>query len=148
MAQIITAYRITYQNAYGGINTYEIEGKKKAYNRFNNLPKEWNPTIEEIEKEVFITKPMKAEFQKVIGAVRSERGGKEYPKPMMTTVQMMKGQATVNCGGEWSTTERTREMAEAVMANNTFVEFINKYNASAKIELNNFGTYQIRLYFS
>lgn len=93
-------------------------------------------------------KQIKKEFQKVIGTIRKDNDEKSFPKPMMTAVQMEKREATVNCGGEWSTAEKTLERANAVIKNDRFIDFINKHNATAKIEKNNFNTYQIRIYFN
>ena len=85
-------------------------------------------------------KQVKKEFQKTIKAIRGD--AKMFPKPMMTTAQMEKSEATVNCGGEWSTAEATLEMAKAVMADSRFTDFLAKNNATANLELNNFKTYQ------
>ena len=88
---------------------------------------------------------IKKEFQKVIGIIRKDKFAYSYPKPMMTGAQMEKRQATVNCGGEWGTPESTLETANTVMADERFTAFLAKVEATAKIETNNFGTYQIRI---
>lgn len=90
----------------------------------------------------------KKDFQKVIGAIRKEAGTGSFPKPMMTAAQMMKNEATVNCGGEWSTAEKTLERANKVMQDSRFVAFLEAHNAKAGLELNNFKTYQIRIHFN
>lgn len=94
----------------------------------------------------------KKEFQKVIKAIRYEMDDdisrrQEYPKLMMTAVQMKKNQATVNCGGEWGSRVSTKAVAEIVMNDEDFKAFLTKHNAEANLELNNFGTYQIRVHF-
>lgn len=97
-------------------------------------------------------KNTKKQFQKVIGNIRKDRNTKEginssYPKPMMTVVQMEKKEATVNCGGEFSTAEKTMNLANTVMGDERFKNFITSTGADANIEMNNFGTYQIRIKF-
>lgn len=87
---------------------------------------------------------IKKEFQKVIGTIRKETTYR-YPKPMMTGQQMEKRTATVNCGGEWGSPESTMQVAKMVMEDKRFKEFLEKCNATAKIEINSFGTYQIRI---
>jgi hypothetical protein len=88
---------------------------------------------------------MKKEFQKVIATIRKEKRAGSFPKPMMTTSQMEKRTATVNCGGEWGSQESTMEIAKMVMEDERFKSFLVKSEATAKIETNNFGTYQIRI---
>ena len=90
-------------------------------------------------------KQVKKDFQNTIKAIRGDRY--RYPKPMMTEVQMSKKEATVNCGGEWGTTETTYEVATYVMNDARFADFLARHNAKATIEFNNFGTYQIRIHF-
>ena len=94
----------------------------------------------------------KKEFQKIIKAIRYELTEdiscrREYPKLMMTKVQMSKNQATVNCGGEWGTRVSTKAVADAVLNDEDFKTFIDGHNATANLEINNFGTYQIRVQF-
>lgn len=91
---------------------------------------------------------VKRKFQKVISSIRKDIGGSSYPKAMMTMVQMERGQATVNCGGEWLGVSRTIEIAHAVMFDERFVSFIEEVHARAVLEVNNFGTYQIRIHFN
>lgn len=92
----------------------------------------------------------KKEFQKTIKKIRTARGknpnGKnfEYPKAMMTYAQQKKRTATVNCGGEWSK-EKSKVIAELVMNSTDFQALMFLYNATAKIELNQVGGYQVRI---
>ena len=97
-------------------------------------------------------KNTKKQFQKVVGSIRKDRNTSEginssYPKPMMTIVQMEKREATVNCGGEFSTAERTMTIANKVLDDERFKNFIAESGANANIEMNSFGTYQIRIKF-
>lgn len=94
----------------------------------------------------------KKAFQKVIKEIRTEVNPtisrrNEYPKPMMTKKQWEKLEATVNCGGEWGSAESTKTIADTVMADKRFKEFLHNFRADASIELNNFNTYQIRVKF-
>lgn len=89
----------------------------------------------------------KKDFQKVIGSIRKDGESATYPKPMMTVVQMEKREATVNCGGEWSTAEKTLSRAKAVMDDERFTAFLERHNGTARLELNSFKTYQIRINF-
>ena len=86
----------------------------------------------------------KKDFQKVIKTIRRDR---EYPKAMMTGLQMRHNTATVNCGGEWKPAGYTRELAEEVMEDKLFQEFLSKWEAEAEIELNSAKSWQIRIYF-
>lgn len=89
----------------------------------------------------------------VIGTIRKERNEEinlpkcKFPKPIMTAKQMEQNTATINCGGEFSSLEKTTERSELVMNDERFKEFLKKHNATAKIELNQFGTKQIRINF-
>ena len=93
----------------------------------------------------------KKEFQQVIGKIRKDRGltsnghNYNYPKPMLTGQQAAKNTATVNCGGEWYSADATMKLAEMVMNDSRFISLIKKYNATAKIEPNPFGGYQVRI---
>ena len=95
----------------------------------------------------------KKEFSKVIGTIRKENNEAlglphcSFPKPMMTAKQMAQNAATVNCGGEFACLETTTERSELVMSDERFKAFLKKHNATAKIELNQFGTKQIRINF-
>lgn len=90
---------------------------------------------------------IKKELQKVIGTIRKEKSANSFPKAMMTGQQMEKSTATVNCGGEWGTPESTMKRAKMVMDDERFKAFLEKYNATANIEPNSFGTYQIRIHY-
>lgn len=97
-------------------------------------------------------KNTKKRFQKVIGEIRNDINKENgtsgnFPKPMMTVVQMEKREATVNCGGEWSTAEKTKEKADKVMSDKRFRDFLLDTGATAVVEMNNFKTYQIRIKF-
>lgn len=87
---------------------------------------------------------IKKKLQKTIKAIRSEIGG-EYPKAMMTGQQEAKRTATVNCGGEWRSAEKALKMAKEVATDPRFLVFLAECDASAKIEMNSFGAYQIRI---
>ena len=88
----------------------------------------------------------KKEFQRVIGAIRKGMG-EEYPKAMMTNQQMAHNTATVNCGGEFKTTLYTTEMAERVMNDFSFQDFLREYDCTAKWEATSLGRIQIRINF-
>ena len=97
-------------------------------------------------------KNIKKRFHKVIGEIRNDINKENgingsFPKPMMTAVQMEKREATVNCGGEWSTAEKTKERANKVMNDRRFIDFLSDTGSTAVIEMNNFKTYQIRIRF-
>lgn len=95
-----------------------------------------------------ITVEVKKEFQKVIATIRKElnaAAGKsyEYPKAMMTGQQIQKKTATVNCGHSFTRPEK-------VMQHPAFIAFLQKFNASARVEQTgpkDFIQYQVRLYF-
>lgn len=94
----------------------------------------------------------KKAFQKVIKGIREDRNAtlertSDFPKPMMTRKQMEKFEATVNCGGEWGSAESTKAIADMVMTDKRFTDFLNNFRAEARLELNNFNTYQIRITF-
>lgn len=94
----------------------------------------------------------KKAFQKVIKGIREDRNAtlgrtSDFPKPMMTRKQMEKLEATVNCGGEWGSAESTKGIADMVMADSRFKAFLHNFRAEARLELNNFSTYQIRITF-
>ena len=75
---------------------------------------------------------IKKDFSKVITKIRADRtaslGKKvEYPKAMMTSQQMAKNTATVNCAGK-------EDIALLVLQDKRFLDFLAKYNASAWLE--------------
>ena len=92
---------------------------------------------------------IKRDLQKAVSGVRADRKKtnerEEYPKAMMTGQQMEKNTATVNCGGEWKKAETTLEIATQVINDERFKDFLEKHNADARIEANNFGGFQIRI---
>lgn len=92
------------------------------------------------------TDQIKKNFQKTIGAIRKERND-SFPKAMMTGQQMAKNTATVNCGGEWKSAEKSLEIAKATATDPRFLVFLAECDAKAKIEPNPFGGYQIRIYY-
>lgn len=93
---------------------------------------------------------IKKDFSKVIGTIRKEiraeqNSNTEFPKAMLTGQQAKNSTATVNCGGEWTTLERSAERANRVMHDPRFQQFLKKYNAIAYIEQNPYRTLQIRI---
>lgn len=93
---------------------------------------------------------IKKELQKAVGNIRkdlSEEAGRKwtYPKAMMTGQQEEKRTATVNCGGEWMSREFTEKLADQVMKDERFKTFLTKCDATARLEVNTFGTFQIRI---
>lgn len=90
----------------------------------------------------------KKDFQAVIAAIRAD-AGKDYPKAMMNSKQEMNDTATVNCGGEWGSPSSTGHMAENIMADERFQEFLERQQGTAEVE--KVGTaypyYQIRITF-
>ena len=93
---------------------------------------------------------IKKDLQKVVKTIRDERNAAKgtdssFPKAMMTGQQMELGTATVNCGGEWATRESSEERATAVITDPRFQAFLAKSSAEAHLELNSFGTIQVRI---
>lgn len=89
----------------------------------------------------------KKQFQKTIKAIREELfAGNEYPKAMMTTQQMEKNTATVNCGGEWWRPEQSHDIAGETIIHPAFKKLIEESNATATIEpVGKCGGVQIRI---
>lgn len=87
------------------------------------------------------------DFQSVIAHLRQE--GDRYPKAMMTGRQEVKGEATVNCGGEWGTPDTTLAMAKQVMQDEGFQSFLRRQNARAVVERvgSHYPYYRIRIRF-
>lgn len=71
----------------------------------------------------------------------------EFPKAMMTLVQMNKNEATINCGGEWMSFTYTDCLADAILKDEGFKAIMEQNNATAHKERNNFGTIQIRIHY-
>lgn len=90
----------------------------------------------------------KRDFQAVIAAIRDE-GGKRFPKATMTGRQEELGTATVNCGGEWGTPSSTQAMADKIMADERFQDFLERQKGTARIEAKggSYPYYQIRITF-
>ena len=91
----------------------------------------------------------KKAFQNVIAKIRKETGD-QFPKAMMTRQQMNKATATVNCGGEFKGTESSKELAEKVLNDERFNEFLKKNEAAALVEAVNIAgktVYQVRVLF-
>ncbi len=98
----------------------------------------------------------KKAFQKVIKAIREDIRKErnipscEYPKAMMTGQQMEKDTATVNCGGEFSSSMFSKEISKRVMDDKRFVKFLDECCGKAKIEKKCYMgcyAYQIRIDF-
>ena len=92
---------------------------------------------------------IKADFSKTVGNIRKDTGN-AFPKAMMTNAQMAKNTATVNCGGEWRSTEYSAKLAEAVLNDERFKAFLNRHNAEAHIERGRIGDRdfaQVRVYY-
>lgn len=93
----------------------------------------------------------KKEFQKTIAKIRDDYATGSYPKAMCTSAQMMKGQATVNCGGEWRSTEFSTALAERIMKDPRFTALIAYHKGSAVLERGRAGDRiftQIRIHFA
>lgn len=71
----------------------------------------------------------------------------EFPKAMMTLVQMNKNEATINCGGEWMSFTYTDCLADAILKDEGFKAIMEQNNATAHKERNSFGTMQIRIHY-
>ena len=89
---------------------------------------------------------MKKDFQKVINSIRKDVGN-DFPKAMMTGQQVVKRTATVNCGGEWKSPEYTKNLAEMVMRDSRFKDFLSKWGVTSAVEKNPFGGFQIRIFY-
>lgn len=74
------------------------------------------------------------DFPKVVGKIRADLGTHNYPKAMMTGAQMMNLTATVNCGGERLGFDFSDHIAQAIMEDDRFKDFLDKYSAKAYIE--------------
>ena len=154
MKRTVSGYEIRWTNKFG---------EQKIYAYTERQAKSWmeslsffNPSMEETTFETYITPDMKKEFQKLIKEIRekdfgvdpSRRDNCKYPKPMMTEVQMGKGQATVNCGAGWYLNITTKEYARKIIENPSFKAFLEKYEATATIEyMKTADGYQVRLQF-
>ena len=72
---------------------------------------------------------MKKELAKAVKEIRKTYENTDYPKLMMTKVQMAKGTATVNCGNN-----NDAEKTERIMQSESIKQILNKYNATMKKE--------------
>lgn len=97
----------------------------------------------------------KKDFQKTIAAIRKDwrvyyhTPAAQYPKAMMTGQQEENRTATVNCGGEWTCI--SKDIANFVMNDKRFVDFLARRNATAEIESfwhYSCRGYQVRIYFN
>ena len=92
----------------------------------------------------------KKEFQKTIAKIRSDYAMRDYPKAMCTSAQMMKNQATVNCGGEWRSAEFSRNLAERIMKDPRFTALVAYHKGKAVLEQGRYGDRswtQIRIHY-
>lgn len=97
-------------------------------------------------------KSAKKDLQKLTKKIREEWDSGEFPKAMMTGQQALKRTATINCGGEWRSANKSEKMAAAILARPDFVEFLKTWNAEACAEKVNSGAHsngykQVRIYF-
>ena len=154
MKHTLNAYKITWFNKYGEHSFYEYT-KRTAENsmkRFANF----NPTMEETVVEVCLTPAIKREFQKVIKNIRESdfnpESGMEYPKAIMTDAMTERGEATIifSWQGSYASEEKkeyTRRKAEKMLKVESFLNFLDKEQATAQIELKENNNYQIRIKF-
>ena len=96
----------------------------------------------------------KKEFQKVVAAIRAdakkENPKAEYPKAMMTSQQMEKNTATVNCGHN---PKESKKIAKRVLEDPRFHEFMSGCNVTHAIpeivkDAYDNKVYQLRLRFA
>lgn len=94
------------------------------------IPEGFN-TIEEFNAWCDRMQAIKKDFQKVIRTLKKEWQSGSYPKPMMTGAQMERDTATVNCS---YMSDRSKELAEKVINDERFIQFLNKHNITAEVE--------------
>lgn len=154
MLHTVKAFKITWTNKAGELSFYDFT-KRSAENSMERLSL-WNPTMTEETIEVYLTPAIKREFQKIIKGIResdfNSRAGCEYPKAIMTEAMMERGEATIifrwagdNANSEIR--ELTKEKADRMMKIQSFRDFLEKEKATAKIELRDDNSYQIRIQF-
>ena len=154
MLHTVKAFKITWANKFGEHTFYDFTERsaKNSMERFSL----WNPTMTEETIEVYLTPAIKREFQKIIKSIResdfNSEAGSEYPKAIMTDGMMQKGEATIifrwagsNANAEIR--EITKEKANRMMNIQSFRDFLEKEEATAKIELRDDNSYQIRIQF-
>lgn len=147
-------YRVDSADEPGLFNTYKsYTWAKKSLERYGFELADTEIILGGNDDEETVTEKnytmIKKDLQKAVSGVRADRkklnNREEFPKAMMTGQQMDKNTATVNCGGEWRRAETTLEIATQVMNDKRFKDFLEKHNADARIEANNFGGFQIRI---
>ena len=154
MLHTVKAFKITYTNKAGEFSFYDFT-KRSAENSMERW-RHFNPRMEETMIEVYLTPAIKREFQKIIKSIResdfNSRAGCEYPKAIMTEAMMERGEATIifrwagdNANSEIR--ELTKEKADRMMKIQSFRDFLEKEKATAKIELRDDNSYQIRIQF-
>ena len=154
MLHTVKAFKITWTNKFGDHSFYEFT-KKTAENSMERL-RYWNPRMEETMAEVYLTPAIKREFQKLIKSIResdfNSKAGCEYPKAIMTEGLMERGEATIifrwaGSDANSEIREITKKKAERMMEIQSFRDFLEKEQATAKIELRDDNCYQIRIQF-
>ena len=88
----------------------------------------------------------KKDLSKAIKHIRDFYFHGNFPKAMMGSHQIMNKTATVNCGGEWYKPERSKEIAEKVLADREFRAICAYDGVKAELEYNRASdAYQVRL---
>lgn len=154
MLHTVKAFRITWTNKFGEHSFLEFT-KKTAENSFERLA-QFNSRMEEVVAEVYLTPSIKREFQKLIKSIRESdfntSAGCEYPKAIMTDAMMIRGEATIifrwaGSDANSEIRELTKKKADRMMEIQSFRDFLEKEQATAKIELRDDNCYQIRIQF-
>ncbi len=154
MLHTVKAFKITWANKIGEHTFYDFTERsaKNSMERFSL----WNLTMTEATIEVYLTPAIKREFQKLIKSIRESdfntSAGCEYPKAIMTEAMMERGEATIifrwaGSDANSEIRELTKEKADRMMKIQSFRDFIEKEKATAKIELRDDNSYQIRIQF-
>lgn len=154
MLHTVKAFKITWTNKHGEHSFYDFT-KRSAENSMERFSF-WNPTMTEETIEVYLTPAIKREFQKLIKSIResdfNSKAGCEYPKAIMTDAMMTRGEATIifrwaGSDANSEIRELTKEKADRMMKIQSFRDFLEKEKATAKIELRDDNSYQIRIQF-
>lgn len=154
MLHTVKAFKITWTNKFGEHSFYEFTERMalKYLKRFEGF----NSTMEEETIEVYLTPAIKREFQKLIKSIResdfNSKAGCEYPKAIMTDAMMERGEATIifrwaGSDANSEIRELTKKKADRMMEIQSFRDFLEKEQATAKIELRDDNCYQIRIQF-
>lgn len=154
MKHSVKAFKITWENKFGEHSYFEFT-ERSAKNALERLAY-FNARMEETVAEVYLTPTIKREFQKIIKNIResdfNSKAGCEYPKAIMTEGMRERGEATIifrwagsNANSEIR--ELTKEKANRMMEIQSFRDFLEKEEATAKIELREDNSYQIRIQF-